>query len=170
MMMLEKMTVPSYLENRLVNKFDTSTSHLKKNVEQRIKFYQEMIDHFSELINYQGECDDLGIPLTPDLVLDFSDIITERAIVYFRQGLEMLTTSSKMSEYTKPLLQYYGFLQCVKGIITLRCDFTDTKFFRYHGLKIVPDDAQYIKAEIKKWGVFQAYLLTSGHPKKYLDK
>lgn len=168
--MLEKMTVPSYLESELINQFDTSTSGLKSSVEQQITAYQEKIDYFSELIHFQGESDDLAIPITPDLILGNEASVVVRATIYFRQGLEMLGTSSKMSEFTSPLLEYYGFLQCVKGIIALRLNIIHENFLRYHGLKIVPDDTQYIKAEIKKWGVFQAYLIASGYPKKFLDK
>ncbi len=57
-------------------------------------------------------------------------------------------------------MEYYSLLQAVKGSIILELDFDKEYRFEHHGLKAdYTDEDVYIRAEIKKSGVFPALLI-----------
>ncbi|OLS33165.1 MAG: hypothetical protein HeimAB125_01170 [Candidatus Heimdallarchaeota archaeon AB_125] len=84
----------------------------------------------------------------------------EKASLYFQQALELYRTSLSMPRNTRPLVEYYSLLQAVKGSIILELDFTKEYVFEHHGLTAdYNDETVYIRAKVKKQGVFPALLL-----------
>lgn len=103
-----------------------------------------------------------------DVNADINDLANE-IVEYLHQGLEMLRTSLLMPEKTAPLLEYYGFLQCVKAYILVDLKVDDGIYFINHGLAIKQPleegDLSYIRAKIMVHGVFPVLLIRSGNVK-----
>ncbi|GAJ03803.1 unnamed protein product [marine sediment metagenome] len=62
------------------------------------------------------------------------ELLASEVSLYFHQALQMLKTSQEMSESSSPLVEYYGYLQCVKGIILMELNPNQELFFSYHGI------------------------------------
>lgn len=166
---LEHLTVPRYLQRWLEETYQSERELLQKNIKAKIAEYKKRIADFSTIPMVQNTFNrrykkdptpqDLVTPLTPDS--NFSSI-AEEAAIYFKQGHQMLKTSSNMQEESSPLVEYYGFLQCVKGTILLELWVNQELFFSKHGLTSAKTNSCYINAEIKPFGVFSALLLRRG--------
>ena len=80
---------------------------------------------------------------------------------------EKLPTLPKSSS---PLVEYYGFLQCAKGIILLELNVNKDLLFSNHGLTTAKTSSRYIRVTIKPRGVFSALLLRIGQtlPPRYM--
>lgn len=147
--------------------------YLQKVLEERIKiktvFAESLFDSFNEKIENK-----INEYLNSDFVssnsINRSNMPNIRNIksikkisiessLYFRQALEMFKASQNMNENSSPLVEYYGYLQCLKGIIVTYLDTEKTKFFSYHGLTTVKNNDSYCQAVIKPFGVFPAFLL-----------
>lgn len=159
---LEHLTVSHYLRSYLEGDYCSQEEHNQRKIREQTTAYQKQITYFANFLKYRGILgkdlppEELATPLTP--TSDFVDI-AEEAATYFQQGLEMLQTSQDMPENTSPLVEYYGFLQCVKGSITLELEVKDPRFFSKHGLVLAKSNSRYISAGIKPFGVFSALLL-----------
>ncbi len=166
--MLEHLTVPRYLQRRLEEIYRPHKVNLQNNIKEQIAEYTKRIDDFSKIplirsafkkkYNKILNPQDLAVPRNAES--NFSNIAGEAAI-YFKQGQEMLKTSIAMHENSSPLVEYYGFLQCVKGTILLELEVNQDLFFSYHGLMPArpQNKPNYINAKIMPFGVFPALLL-----------
>ena len=159
---LEKLSNFHYLYNGLVRSYSRSNSHFEK----KINDFNEKIEEYHSILIDKNAIDkasspsDLATPL--DENSDFTEI-ARRAASFFEQGLQMYLTSTTMHINSSPLVEYYSFLQCVKGAVLLNFEIKNSKLFSYHGIK--PDKTYlkpYIKAEVKIFGVFQTLLLLKG--------
>jgi len=74
----------------------------------------------------------------------------------------MLQTSLDMPENSSPLVEYYGFLQCAKGMILLELNVNQKLLFSHHGLISAETNSHYISVAIKERGVFSALLIRRG--------
>ena len=162
--MLGSLSIPYYLKSSLEEKYHSQVKRIQQNIEDRIVEYKKRITYIANLLKSRGHIgkdlppEELAAPLTPNSDLSY---VAEEAAIYFQQGLEMLQTSQNMHENTSPLVEYYGFLQCVKGSIILELEVKDERFFSKHGLTLAKQkpNSRYISAEIKAFGVFQALVL-----------
>ena len=84
--------------------------------------------------------------------------------IYFKQGAEMLSASKSIPETSSPLVEYYGYLQCVKGVVLSVMDLNTKFFFKQHGITKNPsnNNSSYIDIKIQQYGVFQALILHYG--------
>lgn len=164
--MLEKLSIPYFLQRLLHEKYQSQEERVQNLTNEKIDDYNKKIEYFSKIpqvhkaiSNKLGKAfslAELAKPRTPDS--DLTEVAKEAA-TYFRQGLEMLKTSLSMQENSSPLVEYYSFLQCVKGTIMLDLDVNQGIFFSYHGLSSAETDSGYIKARVMPLGVFSALLL-----------
>ena len=168
-LMLERLSLPYYLQSILDNRlspkdqrsidtFDAINDRLKENIEFfcNIKIVQEVLKRQKiNLINYDSVAK----------LIDSKDssIVAHEASLYFNQGLEMLKTAQKMSQTSSPLVEYYGYLQCVKGAILLKLNINKDLLFSFHGItqETMPNSI-YFDAKIQPLGVFSALLLSFG--------
>lgn len=169
---LEKLSNFHYLYNGLKKKYSQQTTRDK----QRVKDFEDNIEEYCKLLNgHKGINEkiiprDLASPVTHNSDLEE---IARRASSYFEQGLQMYITSTKMHINSSPLVEYYSFLQCVKGAVLLNLEINEPKLFSFHG--IITDKTYskpYIKAKIKSFGVFQALILlknTKDDIKDYIE-
>jgi len=187
--LLEQVTIPYHLEKCLEQKYFPVEDSDKEVLQLKISKYKQKINHFFETtdikniikryISNNKKNDPYEIIKPVEYKTDIKKI-AYKAAIYFQQGLEMLKTAIIMHENVSPLVEYYGFLQCVKGSIILELDIYKDLFFSYHGLTQVKNDeicskklkeknsltthskiqlSKYINAEIKTLGVFSALLL-----------
>lgn len=165
---LERAQIPCYIEKFLQSQYTTNDKRIlglhktfSNNFDQSLALIQnhwKNID-FQNLIGYRHSINDI-----PELA--------EEIALYFHQGRELLALSLGVFENSSPLVEYYGFLQCVKGAILLKLDVKDKKLFTRHGLSSRPTDDGYIEAKILNKGVFITLLLYqySDHVvKHYID-
>ncbi|MHA2231951.1 MAG: YaaC family protein, partial [Candidatus Hodarchaeales archaeon] len=173
--LLEEMRVSYSLQEYLHTKFFPKEERLLSNLQERLTDYEKRIQAFSEL-DLVRNSNFLAYRRLRQLSSDSSELAKPRqapfsnqeltkialtAATYFEQGLEMLLTAQQMSDKSAPLVEYYGFLQCVKGVIFLELDVHHELFFGRHGLTFEKDDSRYIGAKIMPFGVFSALLLRS---------
>ena len=161
--MLDHLTSSYYLKSLLEVSYLSQQEHIQKTRNVQTTEYKKRITYFANLLKSRNKINQdlppekIAAPHTPASKLSK---IAEEAAIYFQQGQEMLQTSQDMPENTGPLVEYYGFLQCVKGSTVLELDINRDEFFKYHGLRALPTKkSNYINAEIKPFGVFQALLL-----------
>ena len=147
---------------KMSQSFNENDDDTPSRIKTRIHRYNRRITYFSDILKRQNKLkqdlqpQELATLRTPNF--NYSEIANEAAI-YFQQGLEMLRTARSMHENSSPLVEYYGFLQCVKGITILELEIKDARFFSYHGLTRAKANSHYINAKIKPIGVFSALLL-----------
>ncbi len=157
---LERLSIRYYLEKQLKKKYQSTDDRTLERFQKNTTDYENRIAYFAETIlqnNYKPE--DLAIPTTQNS--DFEKIAT-KAAVYFQQGREMLQTALYIPENSSPLVEYYGFLQCAKGMIQLELDDPKKLLFSRHGLSFTEKNTRYISAIIQKRGVFSALLIRRG--------
>lgn len=163
---LEKLSNPYYLHKGLEKKYLTQNTSLKKRLQDEINEYNDKINHYNNWLQSNKKIkegrssQDIAIPVDENSDLE---TIAKKAASFFQQGLEMYLTSQKMHINSSPLVEYYSFLQCVKGRVLLDLEIKDNSLFSFHGL-IVDREATntYMKVKVKPFGVFQALLLLKG--------
>lgn len=153
--MLERVQIPYHIEQFLRSQYATSDKrilglhkHFSDEFDQSLALIQNHWKNtqFQNLIGYQYSIDNI-----PELA--------EEIALYFHQGRELLELSLGKFENSSPLVEYYGFLQCIKGVALLKLDVKDRKLFVHHGLSSQSNDGEYIEAIIKNKGVFIILLL-----------
>lgn len=170
--MLEKITIPYILQNVLEELYHPPNQEKQNRLIERIEESKRRIAYFAnKVLKGRYKVHDLATPHTPDSNVES---IAEEAAIYFQQGYEMLQTSQNMPLSSNPLVEYYGYLQCVKGIIILNLNVNKKHFFAFHGLTSAKTNSQYINIQIKPRGVFSALLLYQGstytpHKMKFED-
>jgi len=185
LMCIEKLSIPYYLETKLreehsIPKFltDKDTQNARQNQKAKIAMYNEKIKKYIS-INYPKLQDEFSQIKPIDHTCDFRDIALN-ASLFFQQGKQMLFTSLDMPESSSPLVEYYGYLQCIKGAILLELSVDFNFFFKHHGVSPTMKNRNekakneqirrefYLRADIKKKGVLQALLIRSqGYLGKY---
>lgn len=152
--MLERAQIPCYIEKFLQSQYTTNEERIlglhktfSESFDQSLALIQNHWKKInSDLIGYRYSIN--GIPE-----------LAEEIALYFRQGRELLALSLGIFENSSPLVEYYGFLQCVKGAILLKLDVKDKKLFSRYGLSSQSTDDGYIEAKIHEKGVFTTLLL-----------
>ncbi len=126
--LLETITPSYYLEKELKATF-------KSNLQYRIGKYSENCRYF-----FQEGFEKKYSNIIPSAIIvprksgtNISKIANE-AVIYFKQSLELFKTLDNVEENVSPLLEYYGLLQCVKGVVILELDVKSDKIFSKHGL------------------------------------
>lgn len=169
---LEKLSVPFHLQKLLEKRIKIKTvysesifDYLNEKIENKINEYLN-----SDLAN----SDKISRSNMPN-IRDINSLkeVSNESSLYFRQALEMFKASQNMNKNCKnssPLVEYYGYLQCLKGIIATYLDTERTKFFSYHGLTTVKNNDSYCQAEIKPFGVFPAFLLIFGKQNRLIKE
>ena len=158
---LEKLSNYYYLRKGLEYCYKSKEDKMKELLERRIKNYQERIDKY---YNHPDIDWRKNKPRKEKLVkpVDSSynfDEIALKATCYFKQGLEMYFTSLKMNINSSPLVEYYGFLQCVKGRVLLDLDVGGGMIFSKHGVQQNISDSAFIGGNIRETGVLHSLLL-----------
>lgn len=193
-MKLEKLTNFHYLLEGLKKRFAQDMPYTKQ-VDEEIKRYEENIKEYHTLLIEMEDlkkakpdydpCSETSIPDSPEKIAtpvthkSCLETITTNAIPHFQQGLEMFLTSQTMNINSQPLLEYYSFLQCVKGNLLLNLEIKDYNLLNYHGIKAAKRTRDVIiRAKVKYFGVFQTLFLlkkpkhvndSSYDMKKYLN-
>jgi len=158
--MLERLSIPNFLQKKLEERYQAPEERIRESYQEKIAEYERRISYFSEtVLNGRLSPHELATPHTFDSNLS---AITEEAAVYFQQGREMLQTSHNMPENSSPLVEYYGFLQCVKGMVLLEINVNKKQLFSRHGLTQSKTPSRYINVKIMPLGVFTALLLRRG--------
>jgi len=157
---LDQLSIPYFLQKRLEERYQSPEARIRERFEEIATEYEDRIAYFAKTV-LKNRCtpQEVATPTTQES--DFS-AIAEEAAIYFQQGREMLQTSLDMPENSSPLVEYYGFLQCAKGMILLELNVNQKLLFSHHGLAFAKTNSRYISATIKERGVFSALLLRRG--------
>lgn len=182
--LLENLIFPKYIEITLTESFGQTRPRMLENLVKKEQKKIEKIDKFFSYTQVQESLKRKGYAQKPQELIkpvnsssDFMQIAMKSAL-YFRQGKEMLETAIDMPNFSSPVLLYYGFLQCVKGIILLEYDIDESLFFTQHGItnkkpkKTNPSTrvSQYLNGTIMPFGVFPVLIIQQSDLIKYSKK
>lgn len=181
-LLLDELTIESFLVRKLKEKYYPIYDGYRERVIVRIEKMNKNIEYFKnnypfkkgenfvraidpEYTSNDMEIDNkTGIYSKPvNSNINF-ELLAQKASLYFRQGKELLRSAQDISEFSRPILDYYAYLQIIKGVIILNFEINDSNFLSYHG--IVPDrnaNYQYITPRVKKFGVLQLLLISLTH-------
>lgn len=171
---LEMLSNPFFLKKKLEEKYSARDQREIGLLNQQKRGFQEKINYYYNLIKKNlpmrgwnpKQPSDIAKPLNEKS--DFEDI-AKKASIYFQQGLELYLTSMTMNQNSSPLIEYYSFLQCAKGSIQLNLDINN-QMFTLHGIIDGRDEnVNYIRPDIKSFGVFQSLLLISASSNEITD-
>lgn len=166
---LVRLSNRKYLYEGLKSKYSPKNEALLGNLCEKIERYDEIITFYYNIITdieNKRETEQNKIPDSPHSLVkpvnsnsNFKEI-AENASIYFQQGLELYLSSMNMNINSAPLVEYYSFLQCVKGAVLLDLEIKDFRLFSQHGLSIKKRRSNsYLRAKVKTFGVFQTLLL-----------
>lgn len=166
---LEKLANRKYLYEGLKLRYSPKNEALDNKLHEKIDRYDEIIAFYHETITdienkrkikkikIPNSPQDLAKPVNPESKFKK---IADKASIYFQQGLELYLSSMNMNINSAPLVEYYGFLQCVKGAVLLDFEIKDFRLFSQHGLTIKRGRSnRNLRAKVMTFGVFQALLL-----------
>ncbi len=166
---LEDLSYPYYLKNKLeyywvtvAKKNPEHIEKVKQNLIERISTYYEHDTLRNSKLVWRGKkprtAEELAKPISLDT--DYGKIAVKSAS-YFKQANELYKTSLTMNDNSSPLVEYYSFLQCVKGCVLLLLDINEEILFRQHGTSHQFNESsdKYPRANIKTTGVFHTILL-----------
>jgi len=170
---LQDISYPYYLQKKLEHYYITLTKNNpdfvkkdKDSIKKRIHTYFEHDTTPDSIINWNenkpSNIDKIARPITLKSTSksDMSQI-AKKSASFFRQADEFYFTSLNMDKNTSPLVEYYSFLQCVKGCVLLKLKINESLMFKTHGLTcwFDPERHTYPQASIKTFGVFHTILL-----------
>ncbi len=81
----------------------------------------------------------------------------------------MYKTSLKMDINSSPLIEYYSFLQCVKGSAIIELNLNEKLLFSFHGISSDYNTDRYPRAVVKTCGVFHVIFLLGDPNNKMKD-
>jgi len=166
---LQDISYPYYLQKKLEHYYiilqENNPEFIKKDkdlIEKRIKTYFDHDTTYNSIIDWKNnkpsKFDKIARPIT--LKSDFSQL-AKKSASFFRQADEFYLASLNMDKNTSPLVEYYSFIQCVKGCVLLKLRINESLMFNQHGITcwFDPERRKYPQASIKASGVFHTILL-----------
>ena len=139
--LLENLVYPKFIEEKLEEIYDNPNPSIQEyrnneriEKEEKISIFFDYDFVRKALASYKSELNPLSIIRPLDSSCDFKKA-SYQCSLYFKQGKELLSTAIELSEFTSPIIQYYGLLQCIKGIILLDYELSNSPFFSYHGIR-----------------------------------
>ncbi|MFX0087647.1 MAG: hypothetical protein ACFFAU_18500 [Candidatus Hodarchaeota archaeon] len=169
---LEKLTNPYYLETQIVDHYlSEDLLHIRSLDEDTDNYNKRIFEYFSyPEFNWRGKKpnDPQELAKPYDNHTNFREIAL-KASGYFQQGLEMYKTSLIMDINSSPLIEYYSFLQCVKGSAIIELDLNEDLLFSFHGISSDFNSGRYPKAVIKAYGVFHVIFLLGDPYNEMID-
>ena len=121
--LLNILSLPYYHQKSIEEEFSNNDSRYKQRIEQRFTVILHILSLFSSKIG--KDQNELGKPHS--INTNFQEV-AKTCKIYFKQGAEMLSASKSIPETSSPLVEYYGYLQWVKGAVLSVMDL-NTKFF-----------------------------------------
>ncbi len=149
---LEKLTNPYYLQTRIEDHYLSKEILNVRNLgSDKDDYIKRIFEYFSYTgFDWRGKKpsnpQELAKPHDSDS--EFREIAL-KASSYFQQGLELYKTSLMMDINSSPLIEYYSFLQCVKGNAIIELDLNENLLFSFHGISSDFNSERYPKAVIK---------------------
>ena len=163
------MSIEFYLKKRLEHFCHPNDDRIEKLMEESIEKFKNNIKYFAEnplLKKYSAKADDIAKPWP---LRSNCSYIAKVSSIYFKQGYELLKASQTMDDNTSPLVEYYGFVQIIKGVINLDLEIIDQDMFSKHGLVYLKTTSNYINADIKFYGILSSFILRHGDTKKWIS-
>ena len=146
---LETLKTP-YAFNKSLNQLLSSDNNkISEKIQKNIQFLSD---------RWGINPEEIGKPI--NLSFDLNQI-TNNSTTYFLQGLEMLKNSQTLSEMTSPVLQYYSYLQIIRGKVNSLVSLDYPTFNRFHGIKL-DEYNNYIEGKFAKAGALQSLGIVEG--------